>query len=115
MTAPYSASPGLPPPRRSEAGVAAVTGGAGFLGSHLCERLLADGWRVLALDNLSTGDAENLQQLRHNPLFEFVHHDVTRPLPAAKHRLDTVCGDCKTLLRIQRGGYSVSGIAREQE
>jgi UDP-glucuronate decarboxylase len=60
-----------------------VTGGAGFLGSHLCERLLADGWRVLALDNLSTGDAENLQQLRHNPLFEFVHHDVTRPLPAA--------------------------------
>ena len=63
--------------------LAVVTGGAGFLGSHLCERLVADDWRVIALDNLSTGCATNLDGLRASPRFEFIHHDVTQPLPSA--------------------------------
>ena len=56
-----------------------VTGGAGFLGSHLCDRLLADGHEVLALDNLSTGRAGNLAHLRENPSFRLVEHDVCEP------------------------------------
>jgi len=56
-----------------------VTGGAGFLGSHLCEKLLAAGHRVTCVDNLITGKLENIQQLDSNPDFEFIHHDVTVP------------------------------------
>jgi UDP-glucuronate decarboxylase len=57
-----------------------VTGGAGFLGSHLCERLLADGHEVLCVDNLFTGTKENIADLLPNPHFEFLRHDVTFPL-----------------------------------
>jgi dTDP-glucose 4,6-dehydratase len=53
-----------------------VTGGAGFVGSHLCERLLGDGHRVLCLDNLDTGNLENIEHIRH-PEFEFRNFDVT--------------------------------------
>jgi len=56
---------------------ALVTGGAGFLGSHLCDRLLAEGWRVVAMDNLSTGAIGNITHLAGNPDFSFVLHDVT--------------------------------------
>ena len=56
-----------------------VTGGAGFLGSHLCDRLLADGHEVVALDNLFTGRKVNIEHLLGNPRFEFVRHDVTDP------------------------------------
>jgi UDP-glucuronate decarboxylase len=56
-----------------------VTGGAGFLGSHLCERLLADGHDVVAIDNLFTGRKGNIHHLLDNPRFEFVRHDVTDP------------------------------------
>ena len=56
-----------------------VTGGAGFLGSHLCERLLAEGHRVTCVDNLITGKLENIQQLDDHPDFEFIRHDVTVP------------------------------------
>jgi dTDP-glucose 4,6-dehydratase len=55
-----------------------ITGGAGFLGSHLCERFLAEGWRVLCIDNLLTGDRENVAHLEENPHFEFLLHDVTK-------------------------------------
>lgn len=55
---------------------AVVTGGAGFLGSHLCDRLLAERWEVLALDNLITGDASNVEHLRGNPKFQFERTDV---------------------------------------
>jgi UDP-glucuronate decarboxylase len=57
-----------------------VTGGAGFLGSHLCERLLADGHDVLCVDNLFTGTKQNIAHLMPNPRFEFLRHDVTFPL-----------------------------------
>ena len=59
---------------------AVVTGGAGFLGSHLCERLLADGWRVVCVDNLVTGTAANIAQFRHHRSFESIQHNVSEPL-----------------------------------
>jgi len=59
---------------------AVVTGGAGFLGSHLCDRLLAVGWEVLALDNLITGDEDNLGHLGRNPKFRFERKDVTESI-----------------------------------
>ncbi|MRG71871.1 NAD-dependent epimerase/dehydratase family protein [Alphaproteobacteria bacterium HT1-32] len=57
-----------------------VTGGAGFLGSHLCARLLDDGCDVLCVDNLFTGSRDNILPLLQNPHFEFMRHDVTFPL-----------------------------------
>lgn len=57
-----------------------VTGGAGFLGSHLCKRLLEDGHYVIAVDNLYTGRIENIQPFFSNPDFEFVRHDITEPM-----------------------------------
>jgi UDP-glucuronate decarboxylase len=57
-----------------------VTGGAGFLGSHLCERLLLDGHEVLAVDNLYTGSKQNISHLLSNNRFELLRHDVTFPL-----------------------------------
>jgi UDP-glucuronate decarboxylase len=57
-----------------------VTGGAGFLGSHLCERLLADGHEVICLDNFFTGRKKNILHLAHNTNFEILRHDVTNPI-----------------------------------
>ena len=57
-----------------------VTGGAGFIGSHLCERLLRDGHDVLCVDNLYTGARRNLDSLRSHPRFEFLRHDICFPL-----------------------------------
>ena len=57
-----------------------VTGGAGFLGSHLCERLLADGWQVVCVDNLVTGAARNIAHLVGHKSFESVQHNVSEPL-----------------------------------
>jgi UDP-glucuronate decarboxylase len=56
-----------------------VTGGAGFLGSHLCDRLISDGHDVVCLDNLFTGRKENIVHLLANPHFEFMRHDVVDP------------------------------------
>jgi len=58
----------------------AVTGGAGFLGSHLCEKLLEQGHEVLCIDNFFTGSKQNILPLLNNPLFELIRHDVTFPL-----------------------------------
>jgi len=57
-----------------------VTGGAGFLGSHLCELLLASGHEVLCVDNYFTGNKGNILPLLDNPRFELMRHDVTFPL-----------------------------------
>jgi len=57
-----------------------VTGGAGFLGSHLTDRLLADGHEVVCVDNLFTGTKRNIEHLRNHERFEFIRHDVTFPL-----------------------------------
>ncbi|MFK8287971.1 UDP-glucuronic acid decarboxylase family protein [Capnocytophaga canimorsus] len=55
-----------------------ITGGAGFLGSHLCERCLTEGYYVIAMDNLITGDIKNIEHLLPNASFEFQHYDVTK-------------------------------------
>jgi len=57
-----------------------ITGGAGFIGSHLCERLLGEGNEVLCLDNFFTGRRENIIHLLDNPRFELLRHDVTEPI-----------------------------------
>lgn len=58
----------------------AITGGAGFLGSHLCERLLKEGNDVICIDNLFTGCKDNIRHLMDNPYFEFIRHDITESL-----------------------------------
>src|SRR5258708_13560058 len=57
-----------------------VTGGAGFIGSHLCERLISEGNEVLCLDNFFTGRRENILSLLDNPRFELLRHDVIEPI-----------------------------------
>ena len=64
-----------------------VTGGAGFLGSHLCEALLARGEEVLCLDNLFTGRKVNIAHLLNNPRFELIRHDVTEPIVLEADRI----------------------------
>jgi UDP-glucuronate decarboxylase len=59
---------------------ALVTGGAGFLGSHLCDRLIADGHEVLCVDNFFTGSKHNIEHLLAHPRFELLRHDITFPL-----------------------------------
>ncbi len=57
-----------------------ISGAAGFIGSHLCDRLLGEGHSVIGLDNLITGSRRNLAQLNGHPHFQFIEHDVTRPI-----------------------------------
>lgn len=54
-----------------------ITGGAGFIGSHMTDRLIAEGHQVIAMDNLVTGDVKNIQHHRSNPNFEYIYHDVS--------------------------------------
>ena len=63
-----------------------VTGGAGFIGSHLCERLLEEKNEVICLDNYFTGAKKNIVNLMDNPYFELVRHDVTQPILPSKTR-----------------------------
>ena len=63
---------------------ALVTGGAGFLGSHLCDALLGEGWSVVVVDNLLTGRRHNLDHLRNDSRFEFVEKDICEPFDAGK-------------------------------
>lgn len=64
-----------------------ITGGAGFLGSHLCERLLSEGNEVICLDNFYTGRKQNISKLLSHPYFELVRHDVTEPF---KYEVDQI-------------------------
>lgn len=57
-----------------------VTGGAGFLGSHLCDRLIKDGNEVICVDNLFTGSKDNIRHLLGHPYFEFIRHDMINPI-----------------------------------
>ena len=65
-----------------------IAGGAGFVGSHLCEQILADGHHVLCVDNLSTGRMENLAGLLESNRFEFLHHDIVEPF---NRNVDFIC------------------------
>jgi len=99
-----------------------VTGGAGFLGSHLCARLLNQSHEVIALDNLFTGSKSNIQELFENPNFEFIRHDVTIPIflevdgiynlacPASpvKYQIDPV----QTLKTSVIGAINMLGLAK---
>jgi len=66
-----------------------VTGGAGFIGSHLCERLLAEDFKVICLDNFITGSVENLEDIKDNPHLKFIKHDISKSVKV-KGRLDYV-------------------------
>jgi dTDP-glucose 4,6-dehydratase len=61
-----------------------ITGGAGFLGSHLCDALLSDGWNVVVVDNLLTGRRANLAHLQNEPRFEFIEKDICQPFDVGK-------------------------------
>lgn len=67
-----------------------VTGGAGFIGSHLCTRLLDEGHRVTCVDNLITGSLDNIEPLRSNPNFRFIQADVSQPLTDLGERVDAI-------------------------
>jgi UDP-glucuronate decarboxylase len=74
-------------PRR---GAIAVVGGAGFLGSHLCERLVASGHRVFCIDNFYTGRARNVSHLSASRRLEIVEHDILAPIPAGLPQFDEI-------------------------
>jgi UDP-glucuronate decarboxylase len=67
-----------------------VTGGAGFIGSHLCERLLKEGNNVICVDNLGSGNIENIQHLLPNPNFKFIKHNVIEPLQRIEGKIDQI-------------------------
>lgn len=69
---------------------ALVTGAAGFLGSHVCDRLIERGHEVFAIDDLSTGDMAHVAHLQGHPLFHFARHDITLPLPAEAQRAQRI-------------------------
>lgn len=68
-----------------------VAGGAGFIGSHVCQRFLQEGNNVLCVDNLLTGSDKNINKFQDNPNFRFINHDVVQPFPHVPNELSAVC------------------------
>src|SRR5512141_989884 len=69
---------------------AVILGAAGFIGSHLVDRFLAEGWRVIGVDNLITGTLKNLEHLSREPRFQFLEADICGSLDAIQGNLDAV-------------------------
>jgi dTDP-glucose 4,6-dehydratase len=103
-----------------------ITGGAGFLGSHLCDRFLAEGWEVICMDNLITGDLRNIEHVTGRPDFHFYHQDVTEfihvpgPVHAVMHfaspasPIDYLELPIQTLKVGAMGTHKALGLAREK-
>lgn len=99
-----------------------VTGGAGFLGSHLCDKLVCAGNDVICVDNLFTGSKDNIRHLLQNPYFEFIRHDVTEPLYVEADQIyDLACpaspphyqyNPIKTAKTSVLGAMNVLGLAK---
>lgn len=101
-----------------------ITGAAGFLGSHLCDRFIKEGMRVLAMDNLITGDLKNIEHLFKLPQFEFYHHDVSKFIHVPHHidyilhfaspasPIDYLKIPIQTLKVSSLGTHNVLGLAR---
>jgi len=104
-----------------------VTGGAGFIGSHLCERLLSDGHSVIAMDNLITGSTDNISHLAGRDDFSFIHHDVTNyifvqgdldfifHLASPASPADYLAFPIQTLKVGSLGTHKALGLAREKD
>lgn len=104
-----------------------ITGGAGFLGSHLCDRFLADGHSIVAMDNLITGNIRNIAHLSGHPRFQFIKHDVTNYifLPGEVHAvlhfaspaspIDYLKYPIQTLKVGSLGTHNALGLAKEKD
>ena len=101
-----------------------VTGGAGFIGSHLCARLLDEGHQVVCVDNLITGSTQNIESLRNAPHFTFLQHDVTQPLSCEADAIFHMASPAspvgymqhplETILVNSQGTYQMLELARKQ-
>ena len=95
-----------------------VTGGAGFIGSNVCLRLLNKGYEVICIDNLSTGSKSNMTEFLFNPLFHFIVHDITSPISISGIDVIIHCAlpDMRDPLHFLKtcayGTFTVAGIAR---
>jgi UDP-glucuronate decarboxylase len=99
-----------------------ITGGAGFLGSHLCERLLAEGHDILCLDNFFTGSKDNILHLVGNPRFELIRHDITMPIYLEVDQIYNLacpaspvhyqCNPIKTIKTNVMGAINTLGMAK---
>src|SRR6187401_1208438 len=104
-----------------------ITGGAGFLGSHLCDRFISEGYKVIAMDNLITGDLKNIQHLFKLEQFEFYHHDVTKFINIPGHLdyilhfaspaspIDYLKIPIQTLKVGSLGTHNLLGLAKEKK
>src|ERR1041384_2060450 len=100
-------------PTSTSTPVTLVTGGAGFLGSHLCDRLLAAGHRVIAMDNLVTGHADNIAHPTGNENFSFIkHNDTTFPSPPPASPIDYLELPIQTLKVGSLGTLHCLGLAK---
>lgn len=107
--------------------IAVITGGSGFIGSHLCDKLLGEGLRVICLDNLITGSKSNVAHLRNNPSFEFINYNVTQfiKIPGKVHYVlhlaslaspdDYLRFPIQTLKVGSLGTHNALGLAKEKK